>query len=146
MLSSLKCNEPGDPCGRQAHSQARAFAILFAGEVVLCYLVLARDFFGGILIGRPTAANTASRKPSLRVGWGWMVSAISSTVSSPRMATEYSLMRLVASGPMIWAPSNSPYLPMITLVNPSVSAIATALPLADQGKRSTRASGYFALA
>src|SRR5256884_9724026 len=103
-----------------------AFAILFADEVVLCYLVLARGFFGGIWIGRPSAANTASRKPSLRVGGGWMVSAISSTVSSPRMATEYLLMRVAASGPGIWAPLNSPNLPRITLGNPWVSAQATA--------------------
>src|SRR2546421_13089599 len=102
------------------HGEPALTALRQLFHTPLLYLVLANCCLGGIWIGRPSTARMASRRPSLSVGCGWMVSIISSAVSSPRMATEYSLIRLVASGPMIWAPRISSYLPRITLVKPSV--------------------------
>src|SRR5207249_10400750 len=110
-------------------------------DVLVCYLARA-VCLGGIWIGRPSVARTASRSPSLSVGCGWIVSMISSAVSSLRIATEYSVTRFVASGPMICAPRISLYLPRMTLVKPSACALPTALPLAAHGKRSIRTWGF----
>lgn len=55
-------------------------------------------------IGLPAATSAASMMASGRVGWGWMVSARSSTVAPISIASATSLIRFDASGPTIWAP------------------------------------------
>ena len=66
---------------------------------------------------------------------------ISSTVASSVRPTANSWIISVASAPMMCAPRISPvFLSAITLTKPSVSAIATALPLAVNGNLPTATS------
>ena len=72
---------------------------------------------------------------------------ISSRVASSVRPTANSWMISVASAPTMWTPRSSPVpLSAITLMNPSVSPSATALPLAVNGNLPTTTSRPFSRA
>src|SRR5881296_2147067 len=109
------CGSPPGPRGRQPPSQ--------------------------MWIAWPRAASVASRAASDKVGWAWIVWMISSSVASRVRPTANSWIISVASGPMMCTPRISPVaLSATTLMKPSVSPSATALPFAVNGKRPTDTS------
>ena len=92
-------------------------------------------------MGWPSAASVASSAASDSVGWAWMVWTISSSVASRVRPTANSWIISVASGPTMCTPRISPVLlSATTLTKPSVSPIATALPLAVNGNLPTATS------
>src|SRR6185312_14688028 len=87
-----------------------------------------------ICIVQPSTPIAAWRTASAKVGWAWLVRAMSSLAAPNSIASAASAMRLPASAPRMCTPSTRSVLASAsTLAKPSVAAIVLARALAENG-------------